>query len=178
MTAVDSQLSVPVEDPVEDVDRLAEIADLDLFSDAAQAKLDVFARRAAERFDLPIGLASIVLDSAQYFAGKHGLGGWLEETSGTPVEWSFCATTVRTRQQYVVPDAVVDPVTSSNPLVENDGVAAYAGTPLITSRGHVLGSYCVIGTQARDFTAAELAELQEMANEVVAEIEQSRISTQ
>ncbi len=125
-------------DPVTDVERLEEIADLDLFSDSARAKLDAFAARAAQRFDLPIGLVSIVLDSSQYLAGRHGVEGWIDDADGTPVEWSFCATTVRTRKQYVVTDAANDDVQKSNPLVTEDGIASYAGTPLVTSRGHVL----------------------------------------
>ncbi len=165
-------------DPVLEVDRLAEIADLDLFSPQVQAKLDVFARRAAERFDLPVGLVSIVLDSAQYFAGRHGVEGWMDAADGTPVEWSFCANTVRDRAQYVVQDASTDGRQSSNPLVTADGIRSYAGTPLTTSKGFVLGSYCVLGDTPREFTLEELAELQRMAAEVVLEIEDNhRLST-
>ncbi|MDP9417512.1 MAG: GAF domain-containing protein [Actinomycetota bacterium] len=170
-------LVVPDADPVTDLDRLAEVADLDLFSAEARTKLDEFAARAAARFDLPIGLVSIVLDSSQYLAGRHGVDGWIDDAEGTPVEWSFCATTVRTRKQYVVTDAASDEVQQHNPLVTQDGIASYAGTPMVTSRGHVLGSYCVIGATARDFSADELAELQRMADEVVAEIEARRLST-
>ena len=165
------------DDPVTSMDRLSEIADLDLFSDSSKVTLDAFARRAAERFDLPMGLVTVVLHDAQYLAGAHGVGGWIEEAEGTPVEWSFCATTVRTREQYVVTDAATDEVQKDNPLVTQDGIGSYAGTPLITSRGHVLGSYCVIGTGAREFTAEEMAELRLMADEVVAEIESTRLST-
>ena len=165
------------DDPVLDLARLAEIADLDLFSPGARAMLDAFARRAAERFDVPIGLVTVVLDGAQVLAGRHGLTGWLATAPGTPVEWSFCATSVRTRRPYVVPDASVDEVQKDNPLVTEDGISAYAGTPLITSRGHVIGSYCVIGTAARQFSADEVADLRRMADEVVAEIESTRLST-
>jgi GAF domain-containing protein len=163
-------------DPVIDLDRLAEIADLDLFSEQAKATLDQFARRAAERFDLPIGLVTIVLNDAQFLAGTHGVTGWIAEAEGTPVEWSFCVTSVRTRQVYVVPDARIDEVQRDNPLVTIDGIGSYAGAPLITSRGHVLGNTCVIGATARDFTPEEIGELQRLADEVVAEIETTRLS--
>lgn len=166
----------PAHDPVTDLGRLTEIADLDLFSAAAQERLDGFARRAAERFDLPIGLVTIVLADAQYLAGMHGVEGWLAETRGTPVEWSFCATAVRTGRPYVVPDAATDAVQAGNPLVTVDGFASYAGTPLITSTGHAIGAYCVLGTAPRTFTPAETNDLRAMADEVVAEIEAARLS--
>jgi GAF domain-containing protein len=164
------------DDPVTDLDRLTEIADLDVFSQQARSRLDDFARRAAERFDLPIGLVTVVLDGAQCFAGEYGLTGWMRETRGTPVEWSFCATSVRTGREYVVTDARTDAQQKDNPLVTSDGIGCYAGVPLITSRGHVIGNYCVIGTEPRQFTAGELAELQRMARDVAVEIEASRLS--
>ncbi len=164
------------DDPVRDMARLEEIADLDLFSPEVQAKLDRFAQLAAARFGLPIGLISIVLDEAQYLAGKTGVGGWIEEAEGTPVEWSFCANAVRTREQYVIEDAEHDERQSSNPLVTEDGIRSYAGTPLTTRNGHVIGSYCVIGTTPRDFSADELEELRQMSVDVMTEIESHRIS--
>jgi GAF domain-containing protein len=169
--------TLAAEDPVLDMDRLAEIADLDVFSAEATARLDEYARRAAQRLGAPIGLVTIVLDGAQLLAGRHGLTGWLADAPGTPVEWSLCATTVRTREQYVVPDTSTDAVQQDNPLVTEEGLAAYAGTPLITSRGHVVGAHCVIGTAPREFSATELEQLAQMADEVVAEIESWRTST-
>ena len=166
----------PADDPVLDLERLAEIADLDVFTAEATARLDEYARRAAQRLGTPIGLVTIVLDGAQVLVGRHGLTGWLATAPGTPVEWSFCAQTVRTREPYVVPDASVDAVQQHNPLVTVDSISAYAGTPLVTSRGHVVGAHCVIGTAPREFTAAELEQLAEMAEEVVAEIESWRRS--
>lgn len=178
MTATHTPTWVSEDDPVQDVERLGEIADLDLWNPEVREKLDRFASAAAERFDLPIGLVSIVLDSTQYLAGQHGTGGWIADADGTPVEWSFCANTVRDRAAYVVEDAVNDDRQSSNPLVTQDGIASYAGTPLVTSNGFVLGSYCVLGTTPREFTAEELGELQRMAAEVVLEIEDKhRLST-
>jgi GAF domain-containing protein len=165
------------EDPVTDLDRLAEIAELDVFSERVQARLDDFAQRAATHFDLPIGLVTVVLDGAQFFAGKYGVADWMTETQGTPVEWSFCATSVRTRREYIVSDARTDAQQKDNPLVTIDGIGCYAGVPLITSRGHVVGNYCIIGTEPHQFTADEVAELRRMAEAVAAEIEASRLST-
>lgn len=161
---------------VRSFDRLAEIAALDLFSPQAQATLDRFARRAAERFDLPVGLVTILLDDAQVMAGAHGLTGWMAQTRGTPLAWSFCLTPVQTGRQHVVANLAVDATHRDNPLVSVEGVRAYAGSPLVTSRGHVLGTCCVLGAETRTFTAAELDELDAMAAEVMTEIETTRVA--
>ena len=47
--------------------------------------------------------------------GSHGgRGTWVAEVAGNPIEWSFCATSVRTREPYVVRD-VHDDVLTLNP---------------------------------------------------------------
>jgi GAF domain-containing protein len=158
-------------DPVVDPDRLAEIASFDLFSAEVAARLDAFADRLAAMFDMPVALVSVVLDTAQVIVGSHGLYGWAAEVRGTPVEWSFCAEVVRRHALYVLPDAAADALQATNPLVTLDGVGCYAGAPLITSNGHVLGSCCVLGGAPREFTADELATLTAMAQELAAVIE-------
>ena len=122
-----------------------------------------------------MSLVSVVLDEALHVAGSHGIDGlWLAETRGHPVEWSFCATSVRTRDAFVVPDAPEHPEHRANPLVVQDGVRCYAGVPLISSRGFVLGNLCVVGLEAREFSDGDVAALRELASEAVARIEARR----
>ena len=161
-------------DPVHSLERLTEVAHYDLFSDDVRSVLDGLARRAANHFGTEAGMVSIVLDGAQYFAGRSGVQGWIEAAEGTPVEWAFCANVVRNQEPYVVPDATVDAIQHDNPLVTQDGIRCYAGVPITTPNGHVLGAYCVVGEEPHDFTAADVAELQEMAKDVVTVLEQHR----
>lgn len=163
--------------PLHDPARLAEIAELELLSVDADPTLQAIAADAAASLGLPMACVSIVLDDAQLFVASRGLEGWLGEAAGTPVEWSFCATSVRTREAFVVEDATTHPDVRDNPLVAEDGVRCYAGMPLISSRGHVLGNFCVIGTEERSFTAGELAELRGFADRVIAHVEARRAKT-
>lgn len=155
-------------------ERLQEIADLELLSPEVAALLQDVARDAATHFGLPIGLVSVVLDEAQHFAASHGLGGWLAEVNGTPVEWSFCRYAVSSGTPFVVEDAEAHPLVQESPLVQIDGVRCYAGIPLVTSKGHVVGSFCVIGTTDRSFDDAELATLKQYAAEAIRRIEARR----
>jgi GAF domain-containing protein len=155
-------------------DRMAEIVRLDVFSQSSRQQLDRAAQKAAERLGTPVGLVSIVLDGAQQFAGSHGLTGWMEQSGGTPVEWSFCATMVRTAEPYLVPDTSSDVIQRYNPLVAHDGIGSYAGAPLITSKGEVLGSCCVISGEAREYSEQDVAVLRALADEIVAELERDR----
>jgi GAF domain-containing protein len=162
-------------DPIHDLARLQEIADLDLLSPEVDPILHDIAERAAARLALPVSLVSVVLDEALHVAAIHGPEGhWLADVGGHPVEWSFCAASVRTREPYVLESATEDPYHRTNPLVTEDGVRCYAGVPLISSRGHVLGNLCVVGMEERTFAEEEMAALRELADEAVARIETRR----
>lgn len=164
--------------PLSSIERLQEIAELDLLSGDIDPILQSVAEQSATHLGLPVSLVSVVLDEALHVAGAHGITGlWLDETKGHPVEWSFCATSVHTRAPYVVENAAVDATHATNPLVTNDGVRCYAGVPLISSRGFVLGNLCVVGMEPREFTRAELDFLTSLAAQAVARIEQRRVVT-
>jgi GAF domain-containing protein len=124
-----------------------------------------------------VSLVSVVLDEALHVAASHGTAGlWLDDTRGHPIEWSFCATSVGTRDAFVVENAAVHPVHASNPLVTQDGVRCYAGVPLISSRGFVLGNLCVVGMEERTFDEQEMTALRGLAREAVARIEARRVA--
>ncbi len=155
----------------EEIDRLIEIADLNLVSRDVDEHLNDTTRRAAELLGLPISLVSIVLDEAQYFAAAHGLEGWMADTQGTPVEWAFCRFAVRSKKNFVVENAEVHPDVKDNPLVTQDGIRSYLGVPLVTRRGHALGTLCVIGDTPRTFTPEQIAALEALAEQTVRYIE-------
>jgi GAF domain-containing protein len=164
------------EDPVYNEARLQEIADLDLLSPDVDPILKDIAQQAAQRLKLPVSLISVVLDEALHVAAMEGPEGlWLAETRGHPVEWSFCATSVRTRSPFLVENAETDPVHRTNPLVTQDGVRCYAGVPLISSRGHVLGNLCVVGLEVREFSENDVETLRGLAAEAVRRIEARRV---
>jgi GAF domain-containing protein len=165
--SIESLLRSRLPDPA----RSAAIDELDLFRPETRRRLDAAASRAAGRLGTAVGLVTVILDGAQAFAGSHGLSGWMLQSGGTPVEWALCATTVRTREPLVIPDSAADVLHRTNPLVEKDGLASYAGVPLITSGGHVVGGLCVVDGAAHTFTEADVAELRTLADALVAEIE-------
>jgi GAF domain-containing protein len=159
---------------LDDGARLQEIADLGLNGSGIDRILSEIAAEAARHFGLPVALVSIVLDRAQHFRGSHGLDGWMATTGGTPAEWSFCQHVVRNSQPFVVEDAQNHPLMQDSPLVGIEGVRCYAGVPLVTFRGHVIGSFCVQGPEARSFTKYDLAQLQRYAKRAITRIEQRR----
>jgi GAF domain-containing protein len=151
--------------------RLAEIARLGLDRPSVDAVLSAAVLAAAGALALPIGLVTIVLDEAQFFLAHTGLDGWMAETHGGPVEWSFCRFAVASQTPFVVEDARAHPLVRGTPPVTLDGLRCYAGVPLVTSRGVAVGTLCVAGEAPRAFDAADVETLRMLATDVVAHLE-------
>lgn len=171
--------SAPSDDAVaaslQDRGRLREIAALRLTEPDVGRILEDICREASKTLGLPMGFVSVVLDEAQHFAAQHGLGGWLGEAGGTPVEWSFCQYSVAAKQGFVVEDAARHMLVQDSPLVTQDGVRCYAGMPLVTTRGFAVGTLCVAGPDTHVFTEADLQTLRRYASEAVRRIETRRV---
>lgn len=159
-------------DVLHDPARLAAVHRLVLQSPDTEELVADLLRAAARLLEADTAMLNVVLDDMHLIVAAHGLSGWLEAARALPAEWSFCARTVRTGLPYVLPDAAEAPEQAGNPLVEVDGIRAYAGAPLQTSGGEVLGALCVAGGAPRPFSAAQLAALQGLAAEAVRRLEE------
>jgi GAF domain-containing protein len=155
-------------DGLADYERLSRIAEIDLLNPELVARLDEISRRTMGRLGREASYVSIILDSAQIILSSAGMSGWICHAGGTPVEWSFCGQTVALARTYVVPDALDDDLHKDSPLVTMDGTRSYAGVPLTTADGYVLGAHCVIDSNPHLFTEDELSELQRAAQEISA----------
>ena len=152
--------------------RLIDIARLGLDREAERRYLQDIVNAVAVRLDTPFVVIDVLLDRAQVFlAGSGPVPDFIAEAGGTPVEWSFCLPLLGNPRAFTVPDLTADPASQRNPLVTVAGVRSYAGAPMISHRGHVLGGICGLDVRPRDFPAAELNFLQDAAHEVVERLE-------
>jgi GAF domain-containing protein len=154
------------------IERLQALAAYDVDDPHLKQQLDAIAMRTATRLHHPMAMTTLLLDNAMLIAGSSGMEGWVRGGPGTPAEWSFCAQAVLSGEPYVVPDATADPIQRTNPMVELDGVRSYAGAPLVTSTGQVLGAHCVIDVEPHVFSDDEMTELRLAADDVVTAFEQ------
>lgn len=105
---------------------------------------------------------------------------WLKSRTGTdmresPRDESFCAHAILERGVTVAEDAAVDPRFADNPFVTgSEGVRFYAGAPLVTPDGHVLGTLCVLDRQPRPLTPEQMEALLALSRHVVCQVELRR----
>jgi len=160
-----------IETAVGDPERISELRRTRLLDSPAEGAFDRLTQLTATVLNVPVALVSLVDSDRQYFKSLHGLGQpWATERQ-TPLSHSFCQHVVHTRRALVVSDAREHPVLRTNAAIRDLGVIAYAGVPLLTPRGHVLGSLCAIDHQPRHWTPEQIEILSNLAGSVLTEIQ-------
>ncbi|WP_207541159.1 GAF domain-containing protein [Sabulicella rubraurantiaca] len=127
---------------------------------------DDIVRLATRLCAAPVALVSLVDADRQWFKARIGF-----PHCETDLNRSVCAHALSEPDLLVIPDLTTDPRTAGNPLVTDDPrIRFYAGAPLRTPEGQVLGSLCVIDTVPRpDGLSTEQAEdLRTLADQVMA----------
>ncbi len=150
--------------------RIAALRTTGLLSPKPSVVLDGLARTATRLLKVPVALVSLVDDTGQWFPGLAGLTGWAAEARHTPLSHSFCQHVVTTRAPLAVEDATVHPLVRDSPAIEDLGVCAYLGVPLVSAEGHVLGALCAIDHAPRHWTAQDEDALLDVAAAVSAEL--------
>mgnify|MGYP001547617859 CR=1 FL=1 len=94
----------------------------------------------------PIALITLIEEDIQWLKVKKGT-----DVEQMPVKTSFCTHTILQDDVMVVPDAREDERFADSPIVAGaPNVRFYAGTPLITSEGHRIGTLCVIDMEPHE----------------------------
>jgi GAF domain-containing protein len=161
--SVDERTDRTVRAALCDPARLRALAESGLAS-AADADMDGIAERVRRRLGVPIALVSLVHPHQQVFPGMAGLPEpWAAERA-MPLSHSFCRHVIVSATPLVVADAREHPLVRENAAVEDIGVVAYAGMPLLDGAGHVLGTLCAIDSRPRRWSATELETLEDLAH--------------
>jgi GAF domain-containing protein len=156
---------------VRSVSRLAALHRLHVLDTPPEAALDRLTRIACRMLHAPVGLVSLVDSDRQFFKSCMGLPEPIASERQTPLSHSFCKHVVGTGKPLVVDDARVNPLVQMNPAIQLMGIAAYAGIPLTTSDGQVIGSFCVIDSRPRTWSYEDVETLQDLATCVMHEVE-------
>jgi serine phosphatase RsbU (regulator of sigma subunit) len=129
----------------------------------ADVSFDRYARLVRSAVGVPTALVSIVEAARQIFPGAVGLPPTYQVSRETPLTHSFCRHVVADARPLIVTDARTDPRVAGNLAIRDLSVVAYAGFPLIDSRGVVIGALCAIDSQPVEWTEAQLAVLADLA---------------
>lgn len=125
-----------IEPPIlsDEVQRLRALRALHILDTPPEERFDRITRLAAQLFDVPISVITMVDADRQWFKSRHGL-----DASETARSVSFCGHTISQSGLFHVTDASSDERFADNPLVAGDPkIRFYAGIPLHTSSGNTV----------------------------------------
>lgn len=153
--------------------RLRELASYSFLRARCDESLNGIVQLAARMFGVPTSLLSFVDHDVQWFPARTGF-----DPCETSRDLSFCAHALDGPEMLVVPDAREDERFRTNALVTSDPfIRFYAGAPLITSNGYVLGTLCIIDERARDnFSDQDRESLRALAKLAMDQLELKRLS--
>src|SRR3954467_3705920 len=154
-----------------DAGRLEALEATALLDSPPEEAFDRLTRLASHALNVPVALVSLVTEHRQFFKSCMGVAEPWATRRGTPLSHSFCQHAVASGEPLVIEDARDHPLVRENLAIRDLDVIAYAGVPLITSDGAVLGTFCAIDSQPRKWSDDAGAFVREMAASAMTEIE-------
>ena len=144
-------------------DRMEDLLSYRILGNQEETELNELAELASLICNSPISLITLIDEKSQWFKAKVGT-----EETGTKREDAFCIHTIpNPHNVLIVPDATKDSRFISNPLVTGEEkIKFYAGAPILSDRGNVLGTICVLDREPRELSEKQQAGLLILAKKV------------
>ncbi len=159
--------------PEDDADRIDALHASGILDGHARADLDAIAKRAADVFDVGFAVISAIDADREFIVGQSRDLPGMRTTDGTDMivmsrDNAVCDHVVASGEMLVVPDTGRDPRFADHPAIELWKTRFYAGAPLRTADGHVLGALCLLDTKPHSLDDKEMELLGTLADDVTA----------
>lgn len=150
--------------------RLEALKKLNVLDTMPEKQFDDITKLASVICGMPVTLISLVDESRQWFKSKIGT-----ERSETPRSLSFCQYAIMGDDVFEVENTLKDPRFAVNPAVTGQPyIRFYAGAPLKTQDGYVIGTLCVMDVKPNKLSDTQKEALAILANEVITNMELRR----
>ena len=123
-------------------------------------------------YDTDLCMVNLALSNLQYFRAWSGeLESDLAEARQDALEHSMCKYVVNTERPLIVRDFLATEELREQHWHVNHGIRFYAGTPLITTDRHAIGTLCLLNTRSVEFGEEQMKVLGAFARAVVGRLE-------
>ena len=150
--------------------RLNELRRLGILDTEHEQRFDDITQLAAQVFNTPIALISLVDANRQWFKSNIGL-----DAQETHRDLAFCSHAIHEKKLLIIENALLDARFNTNPLVVDEPrIRFYAGA-VIRSNGLPLGTLCLIDREPHSFSKTEQKQLLGFAKLIENEIASNTI---
>ena len=134
-----------------DYRRLAALRDLDLGGNSYSQDCETIVGLAANHFNVPMVAVSLLDRTDQVFLAQHGMA-----VDSVPLGETICEFLLDADGPQIIDDAQMDARVRDRSCVTGAPfVRFYAGYPIRSSDGHIVGSFCLVDDKSRTLTDAE-----------------------
>ncbi|MCF4967490.1 GAF domain-containing protein [Nostoc sp. CMAA1605] len=150
--------------------RLAELYQYQILDTEPEAAYDNLAHLAAFICGTSIALVNFIDEHRQWFKAKLGL-----DVSEMPRNVGFSYLCQQQQNVVVIPDTLADDRLAQNPVVTAyPYVRFYAGVPLLSPQGQMLGTLCVLDQKPKALSQQQIDALVALSHLVIAQLELRR----
>jgi anti-anti-sigma factor len=157
-------------DSVRDPERVAAVGATQLLDTGPEEPFDRLAARAAGLLDAPLAFVTLVDDRRAFWKSSVGYGPGGPPRGELPVGEALCRHVVASGEPLLVADAREDARTRGDGAIEVLGIVGWAGHPIRSADGHVLGALCVGDRRRREWTPEHAAALADLAGAASGEV--------
>ncbi|GII04393.1 GAF domain-containing sensor histidine kinase [Planobispora takensis] len=145
--------------PIDEEERVGELMALQALETLPEPDFSAIAQLAAAVCQAPIALVNLVGSDGQYFKGRAGIAATKMDRQSLA-----CPYVIIGREMIEVPDMLADPRFRDDAWVTGPPyVRFYAGTPVVSSHDHALGTVCVMDQVPRRLSGTQRQALTTLA---------------
>lgn len=153
--------------PANDLERVEALNRYHLIHSYNEPILDQIVQQAANKFETPMALISLVDLNEVFFKSTIGADG----ITSMPRGRSLCSIAILHTEPMIIHYVKEEKCLLANPIIAAEfGFKFYASAPLVTPDGFVIGALCITDTKPRVFGPEQVASLKALAAKVMEEI--------
>ena len=130
---------------------------------------EIYCYLAKEITSCPVSWTGLIDDKFQYCLASSGLPE--DMSKEIPREQTFCQFALNSKQPLIISDMSKDNRFKFHPTVKEKLVKFYAGFPIFTNDGYVLGTLCVSDSRVRRLTNNKINVLKKLAEKLAYQLE-------
>ncbi len=126
-----------------------ELQQIDVLDGPEEDIFNRLTKNLARSFDAPIALITVADGHRHFWEAQCGLPEDTLHATDSERDLSICSRILLAENSLVVEDTSEHPEFAEDPFLKERGIRFYAGAPLKSHEGEVLGSVCVLDTRPR-----------------------------
>lgn len=153
--------------PENERERLEMLLNFNIFEKMPEQDLEPLVKLAAQLAQTSISVLSIVEGKRHYIKSKTGLNIYDMQN-----DFDFCMTVIRQKDFVEIPDAYRDSEFNGNRMViGHPNLRYFAGTPIFTKEGFIIGSLCVMDSKPRTLYPEQIENLKKVSMQITTLLE-------